>query len=121
MSRSRDHRRATRLLVTAAGLLVAALALVRTQQILLSLAPLLDFFIAASRPAGPPTWSSLATAALTICQRASRGLRAAQTFGRLTVNDERWRVLITRQRFRPREADDRDRAPARPGPTPIRQ
>jgi len=82
------------LLVTAAGLLVAALALARTRQILLSPALLLDFFTAASllRLAGPPTWSSLATAALTITirQRASRGLRAAQTFGRLTVNDERW-------------------------------
>jgi hypothetical protein len=71
------------LLVTAAGLLVGALALAKTRQIPLSLAVLLDFFTAAGllRLVGPPTWSRLATVALTITVRqlASRGLRAAQT------------------------------------------
>jgi hypothetical protein len=70
------------LLVTAAGLLVGALALAKTRQIPLSLAVLLDFFTAAGllRLVGPPTWSRLATVALTITVRqlASRGLRAAQ-------------------------------------------
>ena len=70
------------LLVTAAGLVVAALALARTRQIPLSLALLLDFFTAAGllRLVGPLTWSRLATVALTITirQLASHGLRAAQ-------------------------------------------
>jgi hypothetical protein len=70
------------LLITAAGLVVAVVALARTRRIPLSLALLLDFFTAASllRLAGPPTWSSLAAAALTITirQLASRGLRIAQ-------------------------------------------
>jgi hypothetical protein len=70
------------LVVTALGLLVGALALAKTRQIPLSLAVLLDFFTAAGllRLVGPPTWSRLATVALTITVRqlASRGLRAAQ-------------------------------------------
>jgi hypothetical protein len=76
------------LLVTAAGLLVGGLALAKTRQIPLSLAVLLDFFTAAGllRLVGPPTWSRLATVALTITVRqlASRGLRAAQA-GRLRL------------------------------------
>ena len=69
------------LLITAAGLVVAVVALARTRRIPLSLALLLDFFTAASllRLAGPPTWSSLAAAlTFTIRQLASRGLRIAQ-------------------------------------------
>jgi hypothetical protein len=70
------------LLVTAAGVVVGGLALAKTRQIPLSLAVLLDFFTAAGllRLVGPPTWSRLATVALTITVRqlASRGLRAAQ-------------------------------------------
>jgi hypothetical protein len=69
------------LLITAAGLVVAVVALARTRRIPLSLALLLDFFTAASllRLAGPPTWSSLAAAlTITIRQLASRGLRIAQ-------------------------------------------
>jgi hypothetical protein len=70
------------LLCTAAGLMVGALALVRTRQLPLSLALLLDFFTAAGllRLVGPPTWSRLATVALTITVRqlASRGLCFAQ-------------------------------------------
>ena len=48
------------LLVTAAGLVVAVVALARTRRIPLSLALLLDFFTAASllRLAGPPTWQA---------------------------------------------------------------
>jgi hypothetical protein len=70
------------LLCTVAGLMVGALTLVRTRQLPLSLAVLLDFFTAAGllRLVGPPTWSRLATVALTITirQLASRGLRFAQ-------------------------------------------
>jgi hypothetical protein len=70
------------LLVTAAGLVVGGLALAKTRQIPLSLAVLLDFFTAAGLLSlvGPPTWSRLATVAVTITVRqlASRGLRAAQ-------------------------------------------
>jgi hypothetical protein len=71
------------LLVTAAGIVVGGLSLAKTRQIPLSLAVLLDFFTAAGllRLVGPPTWSRLATVALTITirQLASRGLRAAQS------------------------------------------
>jgi hypothetical protein len=71
------------LLVTAAGLVAAALALARTRQIPWAIAILLDFFTAAGllRLVGPPTWSSLATVALTISVRqvASLGLRLART------------------------------------------
>jgi hypothetical protein len=70
------------LLVTAAGLVVAVLALATTRQFSLSLAVLLDFFTAAGllQLFGPPTWPRLATVALTISVRqlAGRGLRAAQ-------------------------------------------
>jgi hypothetical protein len=76
------------LLVTAAGVVVGGLALAKTRQIPLSLAVLLDFFTAAGllRLVGPPTWSRLATVALTITVRqlASRGLRAAQA-GRVSL------------------------------------
>ena len=74
------------LVVTAAGLAAAVVALVRTRQVLLPLSILLDFFTAASllRLAGPPTWSALGAAALTIVirQLASRSLRAAQALPR---------------------------------------
>jgi hypothetical protein len=71
------------LLVTAAGLVAAALALARTRQIRWAITILLDFFTAAGllRLVGPPTWSSLATVALTISVRqvASLGLRLSRT------------------------------------------
>jgi hypothetical protein len=77
---------AAALIVTAAGLVAAAVALAGTRQVPLSLAVLLDFFTAASllRLAGPPTWSALGAAALTIIirQLASRSLRAAQALRR---------------------------------------
>jgi len=91
---------------TAAGLVVAAVALATTRQIALSLALLLDFFTAASllRLAGPPTWSALATAALTIFirQLASRGLRAALGPGRPGVIQWRLRASTIRGAFRRR-------------------
>jgi hypothetical protein len=86
------------LLVTAAGLIVATLALARTRQIPLSLAVLLDFFTAAGllRLVGPPTWARLATVALTIAirQLASRGLRAAQA-GHLSLASFRHQDVTT--------------------------
>jgi hypothetical protein len=70
------------LLVTAAGLVVAAVAVARTRQARLALALLLDFFTAAAllRLAAPPTWPALGAAALTIVirQLASRGLAASR-------------------------------------------
>lgn len=70
------------LIVTAAGLIVAAVALVRTRRARLALALLLDFFTAAAllRLAAPPTWPALGAAALTIVirQLASRALTAAR-------------------------------------------
>jgi hypothetical protein len=91
------------LVVTAAGLVVAAVALARTRQIPLSLALLLDFFTAASllRLAGPPTWSALGTAALTIAirQLASRSLRAAQGQGHPDVIHGRPRTSTIREAF----------------------
>jgi hypothetical protein len=90
----------------AAGLVVAVAALARTRRIPLSLALLLDFFTAASllRLAGPPTWSSLAAAALTITirQLASRGLRIAQRSDRLSIMHGRQRASTTRTHFRHR-------------------
>ena len=97
---------AAALLTTAAGLVVAAVALATTRQIPLSLALLLDFFTAASllRLAGPPTWSVLGTAALTIVirQLASRGLRAAQGSGHPGVIQWRLRASTIRGVFRRR-------------------
>jgi hypothetical protein len=70
------------LIVTAAGLVVAAVAVARTRRARLALALLLDFFTAAAllRLAAPPTWPALAAAALTIAirQLASRSLAAAR-------------------------------------------
>jgi hypothetical protein len=70
------------LLVTAAGLIVAAVALVRTRGAPLALALLLDFFTAAAllRLAAPPSWPAIGAAALTIVirQLASRALAAAR-------------------------------------------
>ena len=70
------------LIVTAAGLIVAAVALARTRRAPLALALLLDFFTAAALLylAAPPTWPALGAAALTIAirQLASRGLSAAR-------------------------------------------
>jgi len=70
------------LMVTAAGLIVAAVTLVRTRRARLALALLLDFFTAAAllRLAAPPTWPALGAAALTIVirQLASRALTAAR-------------------------------------------
>ena len=87
------------LLVTAAGLVVAVLALARTRQVPLTLAVLLDFFTAAGLLGlvGPPTWSRLATVALTITirQLASRGLRAAQS-GHLSLLPARQQPVTTR-------------------------
>ena len=93
------------LLITAAGLVVAVVALARTRRIPLSLSLLLDFFTAASllRLAGPPTWSSLAAAALTIIrQLASRGLRIAQRSDRLSIMRGRPRALTIRAHLRRR-------------------
>jgi hypothetical protein len=70
------------LIVTAAGLVVAAVAVARTRRARLALALLLDFFTAAAllRLAAPPTWPALGAAALTIAirQLASRSLAAAR-------------------------------------------
>jgi hypothetical protein len=92
--------------VTAAGLVAAAVALAMTRQIPLSLALLLDFFTAASllRLAGPPSWSVLGTAALTIVirQLASRSLRAAQGSGHPGVIHWRGRAAAIRAAFRRR-------------------
>ena len=70
------------LIVTAAGLVVAAVALVRTRRAPLALALLLDFFTAAAllHLAAPPTWQALGAAALTIGirQLASHALTAAR-------------------------------------------
>ena len=92
------------LLVTAAGLVAAAVALVRARQAALPLAILLDFFTAASllRLAGPPTWPSLGTAALTIVirQLASHGLRAAQGLTQLGAGHRLPRASSIREAFR---------------------
>jgi uncharacterized membrane protein (DUF4010 family) len=70
------------LIVTAAGLVVAAVTVARTRQARLALALLLDFFTAAAllRLAAPPSWPALAATALTIAirQLASRSLAAAR-------------------------------------------
>ena len=70
------------LVITAAGLIVAAVALARTRRAPLALALLLDFFTAAAllRLAAPPTWRALGAAALTIAirQLASRSLAATR-------------------------------------------
>ncbi|HEX4093313.1 MAG TPA: hypothetical protein VHZ33_31720 [Trebonia sp.] len=74
---------AAALLVTAAGLLVAALAVARTRQVPLALAVLLDFFTAAAllHLAGTSTWPAVAAAALTLVIRqvVSRALAAARS------------------------------------------
>jgi hypothetical protein len=68
------------LIVTAAGLIVAAVALARTRRARLALALLLDFFTAAAllRLSAPPSWRALGAAALTIAirQLASHALTA---------------------------------------------
>jgi hypothetical protein len=88
------------LVVTAAGLVVAVLALATTRQFSLSLAVLLDFFTAAGllQLIGPPTWPRLATVALTITVRqlAGRGLRAAQP-GQLRLTPLRHRMISGRK------------------------
>ena len=70
------------LIVTAAGLIVAVVALARTRRARLALALLLDFFTAASllRLAAPPSWAALGAAVLIIAirQLASRSLAAAR-------------------------------------------
>ena len=81
------------LLITAGGLVVGAWALAKTRQIPLSLALLLDFLTAAGilRLAGLPSWSGLATVALTISirQLAGRGLRALKPRGIAAVQPPR--------------------------------
>ena len=68
------------LIITAAGLIVAAVALARTRRARLALALLLDFFTAAAllRLAAPPSWPAIGAAALTIAirQLASHALMA---------------------------------------------
>jgi hypothetical protein len=68
------------LIITAAGLIVAVVALARTRRARLALALLLDFFTAAAllRLSAPPSWPALGAAALTIAirQLASRALAA---------------------------------------------
>jgi uncharacterized membrane protein len=70
------------LIVTAGGLIVAAVALVRTRRAPLALALLLDFFTAAAllRLVGEPSWPALGAAALTIVirQLASHALTRAR-------------------------------------------
>ena len=70
------------LIVTAAGLIVAAVALARTRRARLALALLLDFFTAAAllRLAAPPSWPALGAAALIIAirQLASHALATAR-------------------------------------------
>ena len=70
------------LIVTAGGLIVAAVTLARTRQARLALALLLDFFTAAAllHLAAPPSWPALVAAALTIAirQLAGRALTAAR-------------------------------------------
>ena len=70
------------LIVTAAGLIVAVVALARTRRARLALALLLDFLTAASllRLAAPPSWPALGAAALIIAirQLASRALSSAR-------------------------------------------
>ncbi len=70
------------LIITAAGLIVAAVALVRTRRAQLALALLLDFFTAAVLLylTAPPSWPALGAAALTIAirQLASHALTAAR-------------------------------------------
>jgi hypothetical protein len=94
------------LAVTAAGLVITAVALVRTRQLLLPLAVLLDFLTAASllRLAGPPTWPLLGAATLTIAirQLASRSLRAARGLTRLGLDHGRVRASAVRAAFRRR-------------------
>jgi hypothetical protein len=94
------------LAVTAAGLVITAVALVRTRQLLLPLAVLLDFLTAASllRLAGPPTWPLLGAATLTIAirQLASRSLRAARGLTRLGLDHGRVRAGAVRAAFRRR-------------------
>jgi hypothetical protein len=88
------------LMVTAAGLVVAVLALATTRQFSVSLAVLLDFFTAAGllQLIGPPTWPRLATVALTIIVRqlAGRGLRAAQA-GQLRLTPLGHRIISGRK------------------------
>jgi hypothetical protein len=80
---------AAALLLTATGFAAGALVFARTHQIPLSLALLLDFLTAAGilRLVGPPTWSGLATVALTITIRrlAGRGLRALKPHGGIRI------------------------------------
>jgi hypothetical protein len=69
-------------LVVVAGLIAAALALVRTHRILWPITILLDFLTAAGllRLVGPQNWSHVVTVVLTIAIRqvASLGLRLTQ-------------------------------------------
>jgi hypothetical protein len=94
------------LAVTAAGLVITAVALVRTRQLLLPLAVLLDFLTAASllRLAGPPTWPLLGAATLTIAirQLASRSLRLARGLTRLGLDHGRVLAAAARAAFRRR-------------------
>ena len=70
------------LIVTAAGLIVAVVALARTRRARLALALLLDFFTAAAllRLSAPPSWPGLGAAALIIAirQLASHALATAR-------------------------------------------
>ena len=70
------------LIVTAAGLIVAVVALARTRRVRLALALLLDFFTAAVLLSlvGTPSWPAIGAAALTIVirQLASHALAAAR-------------------------------------------
>ena len=70
------------LLVTAAGLVTAAVTLARTRRARLALALLRDFFTAAAllRLSAPPAWPALGAAALTIAVRqlASHALAASR-------------------------------------------
>jgi hypothetical protein len=70
------------LVVTAAGLLTAAVALARTRRVPLAVALLLDFLTAAAllRLSASASWPAIAAAALVIAirQLASRALAAGQ-------------------------------------------
>jgi hypothetical protein len=97
---------AAALILTAAGLVAAAVALAGTRQAPLSLAVLLDFLTAASllRLAGSLTWSAVGAAALTVVirQLAGRSLRAARGLGHLGVDRGRVRASTIRAAFRRR-------------------
>ncbi|MEY9214632.1 DUF1622 domain-containing protein [Thermobifida halotolerans] len=80
-------------LVTAAGLMAAAVCLARTRRAVLALGVLVDFLIAAGllRLTADPSWSDIALAAIVIAVRklASVGLRVSQRAGESAREEEK--------------------------------